>query len=239
MKRTKTIDLTKPSKLRIDEETSAFHPSWGNTILMTAYDDGRTFVLTRDGRNLLLKRPLREVLSRFALDNDVPWYERQAIYDMTGARKGRGYIAGHHRLVPTHGTTNANVVYYMAHWLDEEGIAVHDHQLIVSFHGCKRIFRVRIDTSFKTFNRLLKVANEAATFQLDEIDWIRHNYGIDEIDKKESVRYYHNFRDHCQSVHHELQCARTTAIVRQVLTDYLGEEDCQEIMEKIERNAKK
>lgn len=239
MKRTKTIDLTKPSKLRIDEETSAFHPSWGNTILMTAYDDERTFVLTRDGRNLLLKRPLREVLSRFALDNDVPWYERQAIYDLTGARKGRGYIAGHHRLVPTHGTTNANVVYYMAHWLDEEGIAVHDGKLIVSFHGRKRIFRVWIDTSLKTFNRLLKAANEVAEYQLDEMVWMMHNYGIKESDKKESVRYYHTVGDQCRCTHHELRCVCMDTVVRHVLMDYLNEEDCEEAIARIKRDIKK
>ncbi|WP_181049496.1 hypothetical protein [Limosilactobacillus pontis] len=52
MKKTKFIDLTKLAKLRIDEETNAFRPNWDNTILMTAYDAERTFILTRDGSSL-------------------------------------------------------------------------------------------------------------------------------------------------------------------------------------------
>lgn len=95
MKKTKTIDLTAMPQVHIDEETNAFRPAWDNTILLTAYDASRTFVLTWDGRQLVLGQPLREVLSRFADDNDIAEYERQALYDLVGVRKGRGYVAGH------------------------------------------------------------------------------------------------------------------------------------------------
>lgn len=235
MKKTKTIDLAKILKLPIDEETNAFHPSWDNAILLTAYDGSRTFVLTRDGRNLLLTLPLRDVLNRFAQENDVAKYERQALYDLVGARKGRGYIAGHHRLVPTHGTTNANVVYYMAHLLDEEGISANEQQLVISFHGRKQIFRVHVDTSLQTFNRLLKAANEAADYQLDELDWLMHNYGVKKIPKRESVRYYHHIRDHCRRAHHDLREARTVTLLRPVLRDYFTAPDYRAIMDWIKR----
>ena len=236
MKKTKFIDLTKMDKLRIDEETGAFHPNWDNTILMTVYDAERTFLLTRDGRNLLLTQPLRDVLHCFARDNDIDEYERQAIYKMVGAHKGRGYIAGHHRLVPTHGTTNANVVYYMAHWLDGNGTSANGQLMIASFHGRKRIYRISIDTSLKTFDRLLKAANQAASCQLDGLDWLMYNYGVKTVNKKKSVRYHHNIRDKCRCAHHRIQCAWMITLIRHILSDYLSEEEIREIIKKIKRN---
>ena len=155
---------------------------------------------------------------------------------MVGAHMGRGYIAGHHRLVPTHGTTNANVVYYMAHWLDDNGTLTDDHLLIASFHGRKRIYRVCIDTSLKTFDRLLKAANQVAACQLDGLDWLMHNYGVKTVNKKKSVRYHHNIRDKCRCTHHRIRCAWMIALIRHILRDYLSEEEIREIIKKIKRN---
>ncbi len=237
MKKTKTIDLTAMPTVHIDEETNAFRPNWDNTILMTAYDPSRTFVLTWDGRHLLIDQPLREVLSRFADDNDIAEYERQALYDLVGVRKGRGYVAGHHRLVPTHGTTNADVVYYMAHHL--AGDVLQDDQVVASFRGRKRVFRVQIDTSITTFEGLLEAANQVAECQLAGLDWIMHNYGVKMIPKRESVNYYHNIREHCRQMHRVLRQAWMMAVVYHILRDYLGEEDLREILDRIKRKIKK
>lgn len=74
-------------------------------------------------------------------------YERQALYDWIGVHKGRGYIAGNNRLVPTHGTTNPAVVYYMAYYLYHTYEA--GGRVIASFHGRKkRNFQVVIDTGY-------------------------------------------------------------------------------------------
>ncbi|WP_225433092.1 hypothetical protein [Limosilactobacillus reuteri] len=42
---------------------------WDNTLLLTAYDQNRTFVLTADGEQLLIRERLKDVLSRFAQVN--------------------------------------------------------------------------------------------------------------------------------------------------------------------------
>lgn len=238
MKKTKTIDLTAMPQVHIDEETNAFRPAWDNTILLTAYDASRTFVLTWDGRQLVLGQPLREVLSRFADDNDIAEYERQALYDLVGVRKGRGYVAGHHRLVPTHGTTNAGVVYYIAHRLAGD-CTLHDDQVVASFRGHKRIFRVQIDTSVTTFESLLEAANQVAECQLAGLDWLMHNYGVKMISKRESVNYYHNIQDHCRRMHRVLRQAWMMAVVYHILQDYLSDEDLHEILERIKRKMKK
>lgn len=239
MKKTKTIDLTKGIEVAIDEETSVFRPTWYNVILMTAYDEGRTFVLTWDGRQLLVRRSLREVLSQFAQDNDVGECERQAIYNLVGTHKGRGYVAGHHRLVPTHGTTNERVIYYMAHRLLEDWSIKDDQIVVASFRGRKRIFRIYIDTSIKTFEGILRAANQVAEYQLDGLDWLTYNYGIKEVDERESVRYHHQLREDCRQAYHQMRQAWVLTVVEQVLRDYLPEEDCQEIMNRIKRNIKK
>lgn len=237
MKKTQTIDLTEMPQVRIDEETNAFRPSWDNAILMTAYDAVRTFILTWDGRRLVLGQPLHEVLHQFAQDNDIAEYERQALYDLVGVRKGRGYVAGHHRLVPTHGTTNANVVYYMAHHL--AGDTLQDDQVVASFRGRKRIFRVQIDTSVKTFEHLLEAANQVAECQLAGLDWLMHNYGVKKIPKRESVRYYHSIREHCRRMHRLLRQAWMMAAVHHILRDYFSDEDYREIVSRIKRKIKK
>lgn len=239
MKKTKTIDLTNLAELDIDEETDGFRPTWDNAILMTAYDERRTFVLTWDGRQLVLRQPLHDVLSRFARDNDVMEYERQAIYDLVGARKGRGYVAGHHRLVPTQGTTNNNVVYYMAHRLADDCACRNNQLVLASFRGHKRVFRVYLDTSLKTFERLLESANEVATYQLDALEWLLHNYGLKKVDKREGVRVFHIIHEHCRRIHNDIRRAWTIAVVCRILREYFSEEDYQEIIRRIKRNLGK
>ena len=59
----KTIDMSRLDKLKIDGEAANYLVQWDNTLLLTAYDQNRMFVLTIDGERL------KDVLSRFAQAN--------------------------------------------------------------------------------------------------------------------------------------------------------------------------
>lgn len=229
MKKTQTIDLTKMSELLLDEETASFQPDWDNILLMTAYDTDRTFVLTWDGRHLVLPRPLREVLEQFARDNDIAEFECQALYDMIDVHKGRGYIAGHNRLVPTCGTSNDGVVYYVAKRLGDKR-ATDDGCTMASFWGRKRrIFRVKIDTSYQTFINLLQAADDAANLQLDTLEWRMHSLGVQKVDKqREGVRFY-NMCSNRRAMSRDLRRRWMMMLVRRVIRNYCTEEECEEI----------
>ena len=54
---------------KIDGEVANYLVRWDNTLLLTAYDQNRTFVLTADGEQLLIRERLKDVLSRFAQTN--------------------------------------------------------------------------------------------------------------------------------------------------------------------------
>ncbi|MGN1282536.1 MAG: hypothetical protein ACI4UB_01805 [Limosilactobacillus sp.] len=227
MKKAKRINLTKITELHYDEETISFAPGWDNTILMTAYDRERTLVLTWDGRCLLLPHPLPAVLEQFASDNDIADYERQAVYDMIGVHKGRGYIAGNNRLVPTHGITNGGVVYYMARYLRDEHAV--NGMVVASFRGRKRhIYRVTIDTSYETFMNLLQAANRAARLQLDILEWKMHNYGVKPVDRQQSVRFYGVCGEKRQKCR-DLRRRGMLMLVRRVIRDYCTPAECEKI----------
>lgn len=65
----KTIDMSRLDKLKIDGEAANYLVQWDNTLLLTAYDQNRMFVLTIDGERLLIRERLKDVLSRFAQTN--------------------------------------------------------------------------------------------------------------------------------------------------------------------------
>ena len=65
----KTIDMSRLDKLKIDGEAANYLVQWDNTLLLTAYDQNRLFVLTIDGERLLIRERLKDVLSRFAQAN--------------------------------------------------------------------------------------------------------------------------------------------------------------------------
>ena len=65
----KTIDMSRLDKLKIDGEAANYLVQWDNTLLLTAYDQNRMFVLTIDGERLLIRERLKDVLSRFTQAN--------------------------------------------------------------------------------------------------------------------------------------------------------------------------
>ena len=129
----KKIDLMELHRLAIDGEPANYQVRWDNTLLIAAYDQDRTFILTTEGEKLVLKRRLSEVLDRFAEENSIHSHEMGALYDLVGCRT-RGYIAGHHRLVPICGRTNSQVVYYMVHFLDDAATERKSKKIFMNGH---------------------------------------------------------------------------------------------------------
>lgn len=170
------IDMAKIASLPIDGVTDNFQVRWDNTLLIAAYDQERTFILTVDGEQLVLRRRLREVLHRFACENSVHNHEMHALYQLVDCRT-RGYVAGHHRLVPTCGRTNDQVVYYMVHYLDDAAELIDDKRVELLLKGKRETFHVRVDTSYRTFRRIVDAADRVAKIQLQIYEYCRHQYG--------------------------------------------------------------
>lgn len=170
------IDINKLMQLEIDEVTTSFQVRWENVLLMTAYNANETFILTTAGEKVVLTRRLQDVLSKFARENAVPHYMMDVLYKEVGCRT-RGYIAGHHRLVPSCGVSNSQVVYYMVHHLEyAEPLMVNKGTLLV-FNGRQRKLYVAIASPESSFRRIVDAADRVAAIQLQIHEYCRYQYG--------------------------------------------------------------
>lgn len=182
------IGMAKLQALAIDEETTSFQVRWDNTLLVTAYDHDRTFILTRDGERIVLQRSLTEVLSSFARENLVYHYEMAALYGMVGCQTF-GYIAGHNRLVPTCGRTNSQVVFFMVQYLDHAAELASDKRVSLRLKGRHETYHVYVDTSYKTFCRMVRGADEVARLQLQDHECFSQRYGKHRVEELGERRY--------------------------------------------------
>lgn len=156
----KTIDMSMLDKLKIDGEVANYLVQWDNTLLLTAYDQNRTFVLTADGEQLLIRERLKDVLSRFAQANLIYEYEMEVHFAKVGCQT-RGYVAGHHRLVPTCGSSNGQVIYYMVHLMEDASELESDKRIEMIMTGREGDkYHVQIATSERTFRRIVSAADE-------------------------------------------------------------------------------
>ncbi|WP_267201498.1 hypothetical protein [Limosilactobacillus kribbianus] len=231
------LDLSRLTEVQIDAETDGFQPRWDNTILLVAYDQQRTFVLTSDGRYLVLGRPLQETLIKFANDNDVDDYIMRALYGMIGQHKGRGYIAGNNRLVPTHGKTNTHVAYYMADCLDNHFHCKHRDMELATFVSEGQAYSVYFDTSAQTFSQLIRAADRVASLQLGKLTWDKHNFGDDALEERRGVRTFHDGQRYRQDCH-DIRYAVMMELLRQTCFEYCSEEEQQQAIDKLKRLIK-
>lgn len=107
MNKIRVFDFSDPASLTVDVTTECFQPRFDNTLAMTAYQK-QTLILTTEGQVVALKQPLRECLKSFCIQNGIYQYEMDAYYARVKCRT-QGLIAGHNRLVPSQGTSNARV----------------------------------------------------------------------------------------------------------------------------------
>ncbi|MBD5091444.1 MAG: hypothetical protein HDT49_07145 [Lactobacillus sp.] len=186
----KTIDMSMLDKLKIDGEVANYLVQWDNTLLLTAYDQNRTFVLTIDGEQLLIRERLKDVLSRFAQANLIYEYEMEVHF----AKVGWGYVAGHHRLVPTCGSSNEQVIYYMVHLMEGASELESDKRVEMIMNGRKGDkYHVQIATSERTFRRIVSAADEVAHDQLSLFEYWMYRLGKL---KREGLKWTY-FGDYC------------------------------------------
>lgn len=171
-----TLDLRQIDQVPITEITNGFEVRWDNTLLVTAYQEGQTLVVTTNGECLVLKRSLRQVLDQFAEASGIHHFEMRALYQMIGERT-LGYIAGNFQLVPTCGRTNNQVAYYMNHHLDN--CVNDDGTVLATFLTTKGNFqRVIFPTSYQTFVRLREAANLVGKMHLESLENLCRHYGV-------------------------------------------------------------
>lgn len=188
MTKEKIIDIASLHREEIDEITTSYQVRWDNTLLVTAYDDEATFILTTEGEKIVLQKRLKEVLARFAQENAIPNYQMGVLYEQVDC-KTRGYIAGHHRLVPTCGVTNKQVVYYMVHHLEYAEALADDQGTMLVFNSHRRRCKVRLDSPEKTFRRIVDAADRVAKIQLKIHEYCRYQYGKVDYEKQEERTY--------------------------------------------------
>ena len=172
------IEDLKKGKLEVVEH---FDLNWENAFLITHYHYLKTFVLLSNCRK---NKPLRAVINEFAHRNQC--YRRciDPHYDFirsTMQERGLtcGYIAGNHRLLPTMGLKNAELVYYMAKPMKHHYYSDHHQGMVLNFEAGEHYLNVIVPTSEKKFEKILAVADQISSYQFDEIHEKMHRYGYD------------------------------------------------------------
>ena len=232
----KTIDMSMLDKLKIDGEVANYLVQWDNTLLLTAYDQNRTFVLTADGEQLLIRERLKDVLSRFAQANLIYEYEMEVHFAKVGCQT-RGYVAGHHRLVPTCGSSNEQVIYYMVHLMEDASELESDKRVEMIMTGREGDkYHVQIATSERTFRRIVSAADEVAKEQLSLFEYWMYRLG--KVKREIFERTY--FGDYC--VYTKLRKLALDLFIRTVLhilnkahKKVYGEETPAELVKEVKR----
>lgn len=175
MQEIKTFNFSDPGSLKVDMVTECFQPRFDNTLALMAYQK-QTIILTTNGQIVALKRPLRECLKDFCIQNGIYQYEMDAYYVHVNCRT-QGLIAGHNRLVPTHGRSNSQVVYYMAHHLGDYCYSKEMNRLLISFEDFH--VQIYVDVSLATFQRIIDAADQVSVLQLRNVQSIIKRYGME------------------------------------------------------------
>ena len=149
----KTFDFSDLSTIEINAEMEGFQPRFDNTLALTAYRQ-QTLILTREGQAVILNCRLQECLCRFRKENGICRHELSAYYSLARCQT-QAIISGHYRLVPTHGASNRQVVYYMAHHLDTYSYSQKLNRLLIILKGQGGLYQLRVDASFSSFGRIL------------------------------------------------------------------------------------
>lgn len=83
---------------------------------MLAYSPTQTFLMLASGKPVVVNRPLREVVNKFARDVDIR--ELDVDYHFRDYHKRpKALVSGELALVPSCGCQNSEVVFYMSHFL--------------------------------------------------------------------------------------------------------------------------
>lgn len=172
-----TIEKLKQGKI---EKVDHYRLTWNNFLLITNYHDHETFILLTNGVRLVIKRPLKQVLRDFSQINHC--YTRCSIpyYEILGERNPiKAYVAGRNLLVPSMGTNNAEVVYYMAKPLQTHYYSEQQEGMVLMFETDNHAFNILIPAYHNKFEKILAQADEISNMQLVEIREQVQRYGLE------------------------------------------------------------
>lgn len=173
-----TIEELKSGKIAVVKQ---YRLTWENFLIMTRYGDEQTFVLLSNGDRLIIDQPLKNALRKFSAVNhcysrcSVPYYELLGEHHLI-----RAFVAGRNLLVPSMGTRNAEMVYYMAKPLKDHYFTKDQQGMILAFETPQLQINVRVPAYPKKFDKILAQANEISQMHLVELHETEHRYGIDQ-----------------------------------------------------------
>lgn len=170
-----TIEELKQGDIQM---VNQYRLTWDNFLLITHYNDDQTFVLLSSGVRLIINRSLRQVLRDFSAVNHC--YRRCSVpyYEMLGERHPiRAYVAGRNLLVPSMGTNNAEVVYYMAKPLKMHCYSHNEQGMLLMFETVDHRINVLVPAYEKKFDKILDQADEISHLHLLEVHEKSHRYG--------------------------------------------------------------
>lgn len=173
-----TIEQLKTGRI---EQVDHYQLTWNNFLLLTKYQEYKTFILLNNGYRLLINRSIKQVLRDFSHTNhcyarcNIPYYE------MLGERNPiKSYVAGRNRLVPSMGTNNAEVVYYMAKPMKMHYYSELQQGMMLMFETSKFAINVLVPAYANKFQKILAQADEISHMHLLELREKLLRYGMEE-----------------------------------------------------------
>lgn len=166
----------------------------------------------------------------------VQEYEMEVHFAKVGCQT-RGYVAGHHRLVPTCGSSNEQVIYYMVHLMEDASELESDKRVEMIMNGREGDkYHIQIATSERTFRRIVSAADEVAKEQLSLFEYWMYRLG--KVKREIFERTY--FGDYC--VYTKLRKLALDLFIRTVLhilnkahKKVYGEETPAELVKEVKR----
>ena len=136
---------------------TSYHPiSWDEIFFLTAYREKQTLLMLTKGEGLVVDRPLKYVMNKFAETAQIWELDTKCFYQQYKHRP-IAYVAGFHALVPSCGAKDTDVVYYMAHFMKAHEYNGKTKEMLLYFCDEKRgtHFKLGLDVARGAFEGIL------------------------------------------------------------------------------------
>ncbi|WP_295731041.1 hypothetical protein [uncultured Limosilactobacillus sp.] len=173
-----TIEELKSGKIEV---VTQYRLTWKNFLIITRYGEEQTFVLLSNGERVIIDQPLKVAMREFSTVNHC--YSRCSVpyYELLGEHHPiRAYVAGRNLLVPSMGTQNAEMVYYMVKPMTDHYFTKDQQGMILAFETPQLCVNVRVPAYQKKFEKILHQANAISQMHLTELHETVHRYGLEQ-----------------------------------------------------------
>ncbi|MDO4903887.1 MAG: hypothetical protein Q3959_06475 [Limosilactobacillus sp.] len=177
------IDFSDLKSMPIDATVESFTLKRDNFLSVTAYDDCSSVVLTMEGNIVRLMKPLKKCLKEYCEVYHINQHELSAHYKQVSCST-KALVHGRYLIIPTHGATNPNVVYYNDFYIDSSKYLDESSRMLLSFKNDKGVvYKILVDASERTFNRIRESAHYVSKNQLDICYEYMYQLGIIQPDQ--------------------------------------------------------